>query len=111
MEAGDSWASSFHSSSEPLEPGLHGCADLDRERSAPFAMHPPLCRPGGLNVQGIEAGVADHPNAGLAAFRRHPFQGLARHLQQGRAEKPGDPVVPAGALQLGGQEILQWAAT
>jgi hypothetical protein len=72
--------------------------------------HPPLGRPGGLDVQGIEAGVADQPNAGLAAFRRHPFQGLARHLQQGRAEESGNPVVPAGALQPGGQEILQGAA-
>jgi len=63
-----------------------------------------------LDVQGVKAGVADHPNAGLAAFRRHPFQGLARHLQQGRAEEPGNPVVPAGALQPGGQEILQWTA-
>jgi len=37
------------------------------------------------------------------------FQGLARHLQQGGAEKPGDPVIPAGALQPGDQEILQGA--
>jgi len=63
-----------------------------------------------LDVQGVKAGVADHPNAGLAAFRRHPFQGLARHLQQGGAEKPGGPVVPAGTLQLGGQKILQRTA-
>jgi hypothetical protein len=46
-----------------------------------------------LNIQRIEAGVADHPNAGLAAIRRHPLQGLARHLQQGRAEEHGNPVV------------------
>ena len=91
---------------ESLEPGLHGCADLGGKRSAPFAVHPPLGRPGGLDVQGIEAGVADHPNAGLAAFRRHPLQGLAGHLQQGGAEEPGNPVIPAGALQLSRQEIL-----
>ena len=53
--------------------------------------------------------VFDHPFV-IAAFRRHPFQGLARHLQQGGAEKPGDPVIPAGALQPGGQEILQGTA-
>ena len=41
-------------------------------------------------------------------IQHHPFQGLARHLQQGGAEKPGNPIIPAGALQLGGQEILQW---
>jgi hypothetical protein len=51
------------------------------------------------------------PNAGLASFRRHPFQGLARNFHQGGAEKPGNPVVPAGTLQLSGQKILQWAAT
>jgi hypothetical protein len=71
-----------------------------------------LCfRCDGLNIQGIKAGVADHSDADLAAFRRHPFQGLARHLQQGGAEEPINPVVPAGTLQLCGQEILQWAAT
>jgi len=64
-----------------------------------------------LDVQGIKAGVADHSNGGLAAFRRHPFQGLALNLQQGGVEEPGNPVIPAGALQSGGQEILQWAAT
>ena len=78
-----------------------------KQRSAPFAVHPPLGCPGGLNVQGIKAGVADHPNAGLAAFRRHPLQGLARNLQEGGAEEPGNPVVPAGVLQPSGQEILQ----
>jgi hypothetical protein len=51
------------------------------------------------------------PNAGLAAFRRHPLQSLARNLQKGGTEKPGNPVIPASAPQLGGQEILQWAAT
>jgi len=95
---------------EPLKPGFHGCADLSGERSTPFTVHPPLGRPGGLNVQGIEAGVADHPNTGLAAFRRHPFQCLASHLQQGGTEEPGNPVVPAGALQSGCQEILQGTA-
>ena len=95
---------------EPLKPGLHGCADLGGKRGAPFAVHPPLGRAGGLNVQRIEAGVADQPDAGLAVFRRHPFQGLARHLQEGGAEESGNPVVPAGALQLSRQEILQWAA-
>ena len=95
---------------ESLEPGLHGRNDLGGERSAPFAVHPPLGRPGGLNVQRIEAGVADHPNAGLAVIRRHPFQGFARHLQQGGAEEPGNPVIPAGALQPGCQEILQRTA-
>ena len=92
------------------KPGLHGLADLGGKRSAPFAVHPPLGRTGGLNVHGVKAGVADHPNAGLAAFRRHPLQDLARHLQKGGAEKPGNPVVPAGALQLGSQEILQGTA-
>jgi len=58
----------------------------------------------------LKAGVADHPNTGLAALRRHPLQGLARHLHQGRAEKPSNPVVPAGALQMGCQEILQGTA-
>jgi hypothetical protein len=33
------------------------------------------------------------------------------NLQQGRAEEPGNPVIPAGTLQLSAQEILQWAAT
>ena len=56
---------------ETLQPGLQGCADLGGERSAPFAVHPPLDRPGGLDIQGIEAGVADHPNAGLTAAGRH----------------------------------------
>ena len=78
--------------------------------SAPFAVHPPLGRPGGLDIQGLKAGVADHPNVGLAAFRCHPFQGFARHLQQGGAEEPGNPVVLPGALQLGRQEILQGTA-
>ena len=95
---------------EPLKPGIHGRADLGGERSAPFAVHPPLGRPGGLNVQGIEAGVADHPNAGIAFIRRHPFQGLARHLQQGGTEVSGNPVVPAGALQVCCQEILPGTA-
>ena len=63
----------------------------------------------GLFIYGLSPRF--HPNAGLAAFRCHPFQGLARHLQQGRAEEPGNPVVPAGTLQLGGQKILQRAAT
>ncbi|PIU49791.1 MAG: hypothetical protein COS92_04795 [Desulfobacterales bacterium CG07_land_8_20_14_0_80_52_14] len=42
----------------------------------------------------IEAGVADHPDAGLAVFRRHPFKCLARHFQKGETEEPGNPVVP-----------------
>jgi len=67
---------------EPLKPGLHGCADLGRERSAPFAVHPLLGCPGGLNVQRIKAGVADQPNAGLAFISRHALQGLARNLQK-----------------------------
>jgi len=95
---------------EPLKPHLHGCTDVGGERSAPFAVHPPFGRPGGLNVQGIEAGVADHPNTGLALFRRHPFQSLARHLQQGGAEEPCNPVLPARTLQPDGQEILQSTA-
>jgi hypothetical protein len=36
-------------------------------------VHPPLGCPGGLNVQGIEARVADHPNAG-----RSPPSGVIR---------------------------------
>ena len=83
---------------------------LLKQGSTPFAVHPPLGRPGGLDVQGLKAGVADHPNTGLAAFRRHPFQGLASHLQHRGAEEPGNPVVPACALQTGGQEILQRTA-
>ncbi len=75
-----------------------------------FAGHFPLGRPSGLIVQGIEARVADHADAVLAAFQRHPLQGLARHLQEGRAEEPGNPFVPAGALQPGGQKILQRTA-
>jgi len=81
-----------------------------KQGSTPFGVHSPLGRPGGLNVQKIKGGVADHSNAGLSAFRRHPFQGLACHLQQGGAEEPGNPVIPASALQLCGKEILQWAA-
>jgi len=81
-----------------------------KQGSTPFTVHPPLGRPGGLNVRRIEAGVADHANAGLAVFRLHPFQGLGRHLQEGGAEEPGNPVVPAGALQPGCQEILQGTA-
>jgi len=65
-----------------------------------FAVHLPLGRPRGLNVQGIEARVADHPAAGLAAFRFHPPRGLGCHLQKGRVGVPGNPVVPAGVLQL-----------
>ena len=76
----------------------------------PFAVHLPLGRPSVLNVQGIEAGVADHADAVLAAFRRHPLHGLTRNFQKGRAEEAGNPIVPAGALQPGGQEILQWTA-
>jgi hypothetical protein len=76
----------------------------------PFAGHLPLGRPSGLNVQGIEGGIADHADAGLAAFRLHPFQGFARHLQKGGSQEPGNPVIAAGALQLSGQEILQRTA-
>jgi len=38
------------------------------------------------------------------------FQGIARHRQQGGAEEPGNTVVLARALQLGGREILQGTA-
>jgi len=58
---------------EALEPGLHGCPDLGRKRGAPFAVHPPLGRPGSLNIQGAESGVADYPDAGLPFLRRHLF--------------------------------------
>ena len=64
----------------------------------------------GMLVTYLQMDVPLSPNAGLAVIKRHPFQGLARNLQQGGAEEAGNPVVPAGALQPGGQEILQWTA-
>jgi len=42
-----------------------------KQGSTPFAVHPPFGRPGGLNIQGIEARVADHPNAGHASSVFH----------------------------------------
>jgi hypothetical protein len=48
----------------------------------PFAVHPPLGRPRGLNVQGVKAGVADHPNAGLAAFRLHLLPDAHRSVEE-----------------------------
>jgi len=95
---------------EPLEPCLHRRPDLGGKRGAPFAVHSPLGRSGGLDIQGIEAGVADDPGAGLAAFRCHPFKSLSRNLQQRGAKKAGNPIIAVGALQLGGQEVLQGAA-
>ena len=61
----------------------------------------------GMLVTYLQMDVPLSPNEGLAVIRRHPFQGLARNLQQGGAEEPGNPVIPASALQLGRQEILQ----
>jgi len=51
-------------------------------------------------------------NPSINAFRKQAnvIIHLVYWIGKGGAEKPGDPVVPAGALQLGGQEILQGAA-
>jgi len=46
-------------------------------------VHLPLGRPGGLSVQGIKAGVADHPNAGLAAFRLHLLPDAPQSVEEG----------------------------
>jgi len=54
-----------------------------KQGSTPFTVHPPLGRPSDLNVQGIEAGVADHPNAGLAPFRLLPLPDAPQSVREG----------------------------
>ena len=54
-----------------------------KQGSTPFAVHLPLSRPSGLNVQGIEAGVADHADAVLAAFRLHLLPDAPQSVEEG----------------------------